>query len=82
MFHSQFRIQPSQNIQRLGRVLDMQVPEIIVRSIERASMTRLNLEVVGETGITGIKALPIGLGDGTVECEGAVRELCSQTGSR
>ena len=36
-------------------------------------MTRLDLKVFGKACIAGVKPLPIGLVDGAVEIEGAVR---------
>lgn len=36
-------------------------------------MNRLDLEVFGEASIAGVEALPIGLVDGAVEVEGAMR---------
>jgi hypothetical protein len=72
MFHTLIVCHTIRNILILRRVPDMQVIKIIVRGIERASMTRLDQKPERQPSIFGIKTLPLSFVDGAVEVEGAV----------
>ena len=62
-------VNPVRNILVLGRILSMQIIEVVIGTIKGACVTRLQLEPVGEACIGRVETLPVALIDGAVECE-------------